>query len=478
MLSVAPPPRRRTAAARATVIALVVVAVTVVAVAAPASAQRATLETMVRDTVLANGLHVIAVRNPTVPLATIEVVVRTGAFSQLTPEDEGVPHLLEHMLFKSGDGTLGGAFDDVAYKAEAITHNGLTDAEAVAYYLTLPSKNLEKGVKIMADLIRSPSFDRTALIAEQKVVSGELQRRAAEPQYLLYFQSSATLWGTGWGRKNPGGNLVAVMGATTDRLKDFFRKYYIPNNAALVVTGDVAFADVFRFAAKSFQSWKRGDDPFKDAPDVPMPALTATRTGTVESDVSDLTFLIRWHGPSVTTDAAGTYAADVFSELINQPLSGLQRRLVDSGLFQSVSLSYETQKNVGPIELYARTTPEKLEAAGLALKREIRQFSTPGYFTDDDVAIAKKRQQVLMAFQFESATALAHPVATFWSVAGLDYFMGYVDNVRAQTPADVQRFIQTYLAGKPMTVTVLVSPTVRRERRATLDGLLSKWSVE
>ena len=433
---------------------------------------------MVRDTVLANGLHVIVVRNPTVPLATIEVVVRTGAFSQLTPQDEGVPHLLEHMLFKSGDGTLGGGFDEAAYKAEVISQNGFTYPEAVSYYVTLPSKNLEKGLKLMADLVRSPSFDKTNLASEQRVVSGELQRRAAEPQYLLYHHSSAALWGTGWGRKNPGGNLPAVMTATTDRLKDFFRKYYIPNNSAVVVTGDVAPADAFRFAAKNFQSWKTADDPFKDTPLAPMPALTATKTGIVESDVSDVTFLVRWHGPSVTTDAAGTYAADVFSELLNQPLSGLQRRLVDSGLFQNVSVSYETQKNVGPIDLHARTTPEKLEAAGLALKNEIRQFATPGYFTDDDVAIAKKRQQVLTAFEFESATTLAHPVATFWSVAGLDYYMGYVDNVRAQTPDDVKRFIQTYLAGKPMTVTVLLSPAVRRANRPALDNLLAKWSVE
>jgi zinc protease len=437
-----------------------------------ASAQRSTLERMVRDTILANGLHIIVVRNPTVPLATIEIVVRTGAFSQLTPEDEGVPHLLEHMLFKSD----GNQFDDAAYKAEAITHNGGTAAEAVTYYITLPSKNLEKGLKLMAELVRSPSFDKEALKSEQRVVSGELQRKAAEPQYLLFHQSSAALWGDGWRRKNPGGNLIGVMGATTDRLKDFVRKYYIPNNAAVVVTGDVTAAEVFALGSKTFQSWKAGDDPFKGAPIVPMPPLPTSRTGLVEAEVGDLTFLVRWHGPSVTTDPAGTYAADVFSELINQPLSGLQRRLVDSGLFQTVSMGYETARNVGPIELYARTTAENLEAAGAALKREIRQFGTPGYFSDVEVVTAKKRQQVLTAFQFESATSLAHPVATLWSIAGLDYYMGYIDNVRAQTPADVQRFVDTYLAAKPMTVTVLVSSANRRAMGGTLDRLLAKWS--
>jgi zinc protease len=441
-------------------------------------AQRATLEAMISDTVLGNGLHVIAVRNPAVPLATIEIVVRTGAFSQLTPEDEGVPHLLEHMLFKSGEGSLGGSFGSEAAKADAITHNGVTAEEAVTYYVTVPSKNLAKGVKVMADLVRTVSFEADALKSEQKVVSGELQRKAAEPQYLLHHQSSMVLWGDGWGRKNPGGNLLAVMGATPDRLKGFFRKYYVPNNAAVVVTGDVTAADVFAQVGKSFQSWKAADDPFKDAPVVPMPPLTATKTQVVEADVTDLTFLIRWHGPSVTTDARGTYAADVFSELVNQPLSGLQRRLIDSGLFQSVSVSYETQRNVGPIELYARTTPEKLEAAGAALKKEIRDFASPGYFTDEDVAFAKKRQQVITTFQLETATSLAHPIATLWSVAGLDYYLDYVDNVRAQTPQDVHKFVQTYLAGKPMTVSVLVSPVTRRAMRGTLDGILSKWSVE
>jgi zinc protease len=409
----------------------------------------------------------------------VNVVVRTGAFSQLAAEDEGVPHLLEHILFKSGSGTYAGSFDAVAYKAEAIAHNGTTGEEAVSYYVTIPSKNLEKGLKIMSDLIRTPSFDREALSAEQKVVSGELQRRAAEPQYLLHYVSSQALWGDAWRQKNPGGNLIAVMGATPDRLKGFFKQYYLPNNSALVVTGDVSFAETFTLAAKAFKSWKPGDDPFKTAVAAPVAPLAATRTGVVQAaDATGLTFLVRWHGPSLATDASATYAADVFSELVNQPLSGLQRRLVDSGLFQSVSLGYQTQKHVGPIELHARTTPENLDAAAAALQEEIRRFRAPDYFTDEEVVIAKKRQQVLTAFELESASSVVHTVAALWSSAGLDYYMDYVDNVRAQTPADVRRYVGSYIAGKPMTVNVLVSPLTRRPIWAALDGILAKWSVQ
>src|SRR5688500_17033513 len=125
-----------------------------VALVPTASAQRAVLQTMVRDTVLANGLHVIAVRSPSAPYATIKVVVRTGAFTQLTDGDEGVPHLLEHMLFKAAE-SWGKPFKQSTGELDA-SSNGTTGDEAVAYYVTLPSKNLEKGVKLMWDLMKEP----------------------------------------------------------------------------------------------------------------------------------------------------------------------------------------------------------------------------------------------------------------------------------------------------------------------------------
>jgi zinc protease len=427
---------------------------------------------MVRDTVLANGLHVIAVRSPSAPYATIKVVVRTGAFSQLAEGDEGVPHLLEHMLFKSSE-EWGKSFGTYTAELDA-SSNGTTSDEAVTYYVTLPSKNLAKGVRLMWDLVRDPDFTKEALDSERKVVSGELQRKVSDPQYLLISNSDRVFWGEGWSRKNPGGNLLAIMGATPQRLDGFYKRFYIPNNAALVVTGDVNHAEVFDLASKTFKGWKRGEDPYAKTPIPPMPALTSTQRHVIEANVSDVTFLIRWRGPSVTTDPKATHAADLFASLVNHPLSGMQQRLVDAGLFQSVSLGYRTQSHVGPIELYARTTPEKIAAAGAALQAELNRFGAADYFSEDEVVIAKKQIQVGNAFALESGSSLADPVGDLWSSAGLEYYLGYVDNLLAQRPEDVREFVGKYITGKPLVVSVLVSNATRQKAGAALDNVIAK----
>jgi zinc protease len=375
------------------------------------------------------------------------------------------------MLFKASE-AWGKPFKQSTGELDA-SSNGTTGDEAVTYYVTLPSKNLEKGVKLMWDLMKDPEFTKAALESENKVVTGELQRRVSDPQFLLHSNADRFFWGEGWSRKNPGGNIIAIMGATPERLEGFYKRYYVPNNSALVVTGDVTAAQVFDLAVKSFKGWKRGDDPFAKTPIPPMPPLTATHRHIVDANVSDITFLIRWRGPSVTADPAATYAADLFASVVNHPLSGMQQRLVDAGLFQAVSLNYRTQSHVGPIELYARTTPDKAAAAGVALNAELRRFGSADYFTEDEVVIAKKQIRVGNAFELESGSSLAHPVADLWSSAGLDYYLGYVDNLLAQRPDDVRGFIGKYITGKPLVVSVLVSNATRQSMGKALSDVIA-----
>jgi zinc protease len=447
------------------------------AAATSAPAQRAILDRAIHTTTLDNGLQVIVVKNSTIPFATVQMAFRAGAFTQVAPADQGLPHLVEHMLFRQGDEGGESTFDRETSKIEAFS-NGVTSEETVRYYLTFPAKHLEKGIELMSDLVRKPDFSRAALDAERRVVRGELERRAGEPRLLLAIEGDRLLWSdAGWERKNPGGNLIAIGAATPDRLKELYQQYYVPNNAALIVTGDVSETRVFELATKVFRGWKRGDDPLaKLAPPV-VPPLTAIRRGLVNGEVQDVTFLVRWQGPSVGTDRAATYAADVFAGLVNQPLSGTQRRLVDGGHFESVSLSYDTQKYVGPIELYATTSPDRAVAAAAALGAELSKLVAPAYFNADDLVLAKTRQRVVAEFRFESASDFAHTIAEVWSSAGLDYYMDYVENLETQQAEDVQKFVQAYIAGKPMSVNVLLSPTARQSVGTALNGALAGWKV-
>ncbi len=442
-----------------------------------AAAPRALRDGSIQSRTLENGLVVIVVRSDVIPFATTEVVLRAGAFTQLEPTELGVPHLLEHMLFRKTDRSSEGSF---ARRAAAIDvqWNGVTTDEAVRYYLVGPSKHLEKQIDLMSDLVRRGDFTADGLDVERGVVRGELERRAAEPELLLRVVNDRQLWtDAGWARKNAGGNMIAIMGASVDQLKELHKRFYVPNNAAIIVTGDVNADEVFLFVERKFRGWKRGPDPLATVPPLQITPLKAIKHETLTASVRDVTFLVRWHGPSVGTDRSATYAADMFAGLVNQPLSGTQRRLVDTGLFERLSLSYDTKNFVGPIELYAKTTPEQAVAAATALGAELSRLAAADYFDDADLGFALKRQQVYAEFRAESASDFAHTLADMWSSADLGYQLGYVDSLASRTPQDVRRFVDTYLKGKPMAVTVMMSVPTQQAIAAPLQRALAAWKV-
>jgi zinc protease len=440
--------------------------------AAPAlHAQSAMLGAVLSDTVLDNGLHVIVVPNPTTPLVTLQVTVRNGAFTQLTDAEQGIPHMLEHMLFRSygrsGFGAEAGRLD--AY------YNGTTSDETVTYYMTLPSSNLERGVRLLAELMRRPRFRAEDLRAEQLVVRGELERSVSNPEYMLAVAINRRLWGAEYRRKNALGNVITIQEATPQLLQQAYDRFYVPNNAALVMTGDVTAADAFVHAARHFAAWQRGPDPFADLELPPMPRLARPDRVTVEADANDVTIMVRWQGPSVRDDAAATYAADVFASVVNDAISAFQERLVDSGLFQSVSLGYRTLAHTGPITLRALTTAEQLADASAALRAELDRFAEPGYITDEALEIAKTRRAVRWAMAMETPSGLASFVGDMWSVAGLDYLRGYLDAMQQQTVADLERFVAQYLTGQPRVTAFMLSPATRAELGARLTNAYNPW---
>jgi zinc protease len=458
-------------ARRSCVLPPVVAVVALFLAASFLSAQRTTLSTVMRDTTLENGLHVIVVPNPTVPMVTIQVTIRNGAFTQLRDEDEGVPHLLEHMLFRSFGHS---GFSEAANRLNA-DYNGTTSDETVTYYITVPSENLDRGVRLLTDLMRAPRFDRSSLEVEKRVVRGELERAAANPSYLLGATVNQKLWGEARGRKNSIGNGFTINGATPDQLKRMYDRFYVPNNAAVVFSGDISADAAFASTARHFVRWRRGPDPFADLVLPPMPPLREHQVVIVDLEASDITMLIRWQGPSVKEDRNATLAADVFASVVNDPVSDFQTRLVDSGLFQSVSMSYLTRAHVGPISIYATTTPDRVLAASEALREEIDRFSEPGYVTPEILAIAKKRQEVDWAMEMETPSGLAAFVGELWSVADLPYARGYIDAMQAQREDDLERFVATYLTGRPRVMGIMLSPATRREVGPRLATALAPW---
>ena len=436
-----------------------VMALTTLAVTA--RAQRAELERRIQRQVLSNGLEVIVVENHGVPLVTIEVDVRNGSFTQ-GPQYEGLSHLYEHMFFKAN----AEYFEPDRFVARAselgAVFNGQTREEVVNYYLTLPADSIEAGLRFLAAALKAPLFRKEELERERAVVIGEYDRNESSPFYHFTTAVDKALWTTAWSRKNPLGERDVILRTTPEQMRFIQQRYYIPNNSAIVVTGDVSPDRAFALARTVFGDWKRGPDPFTVDPIPPVPPLLRNKGVITEQPVGSVIVMLRWQGPSARKDVAATYAADVFSDVLNQTGSRFQRRLVDSGLFQSVGVNYYTLNQVGPITIVGETSPEKLREALAALDEEITKSVEPSYFSTEELEFTKQHRIVDAMFQLERASGFAHQLGFWWAVTGLDYFYGYTDTMAKQTPDDLRAYARTFIIGKPHVVGVLISPEARR----------------
>jgi zinc protease len=245
------------------------------------------------------------------------------------------------------------------------------------------------------------------------------------------------------------------------------RKYYVPNNTALIVAGDVVPEQIFAAARRLFGDWPRASDPFTTDPIPLVPPLAGNRGVIVEQPVNAVEVVVQWQGPGAHADVPATYAADVFSDVLNEPGSRFQRKLVDSGIWQSMNVNYYTLNQVGPITISGQIAPERLREALAALDKELIEVVKPGYITADAVNGVKQKRIVGTMESLERSSGFAHQLGFWWAVTGLDYFFGYVDTMGKQTPDDLRRYATRYILGKPHVTGVLLSPETRRTLRLT-----------
>ena len=407
---------------------------------------------------LPNGLEVIVIENHFVPIATLELAVRNGSFTE-GPEYAGLSHLYEHMFFKA-NGEYESSQDFIAKLSSlGALYNATTREEVVYYYYTLPAVNLGEGIEIMSNTVQTPHFDSVELEREREVVLGEFDRQESSPFFPFSRAMDSAVWGENVVRKQPIGQRQVIKTATPEKMRTIQRKYYIPNNSLLIVAGDVDSSNVYGLVQKYFSSWKKGPDPFvNDPPPMPKP-LTEKKLITVPIpgvDISSVQF--EWHGPSVGIDNAATYAADVFIYILSQPQSRFQRKLVESGIAQAAGINYYTQRYVGPISADVSTTPDKTRQALDALWEEIQAFDSPDYFTDDELETAKARLRMNALYESEETSDWVHTPSFWWSTTGLNYYIGYIDNLAKVTRADIQNYVRKYIKGKNYVLGIGTNP--------------------
>lgn len=418
----------------------------------PAQAQKYGISSRTLD----NGLEVIVIENSTVPLVTIEIVVKNGAYTE-PPELDGLSHLYEHMFFKANKNIPEQEAFMERTRELGMVWNGTTSSERVNYYFTLHKDFLDEGMEFMRDAIRYPLFLQEELIRERPVVTGEFDRNEASPFFHWQNAMSRLMWHKYWSRKNVIGDRDIILTATEAKMRKIQNRYYIPNNSAILIAGDVNPRQAFEVAEKWLGEWPRGDDPFVEFPIPEHPPLDSSSLVTVIQDVNAVTIGKQWHGPKMLEDVKATFAADVFSFAISQPNSRFQQMLVDSGLVDRVSLAYQTLVYTGPISCNARTSVDRYEKAMAALQNEIDHFADDDYLTDEQIEYAKNQLEISEIQGQEQTSNFVHTVSYWWSTGGLDYYLNYLENLRAVNREDIQHYVKKYIIGKNNVTGILAS---------------------
>jgi zinc protease len=416
---------------------------------------------------LPNGLEVIVIENSKVPLATIEIAVKNGAYTE-GPEYSGLSHLFEHMFFKANrDYPTQEKFLKRTQELGAIW-NGTTSVERVNYFFTFDKDSLKAGLKFMNAAIRFPIYREEDMQKERPVVDGEFQRAESDPGFQLWYAVQQHLWGDLITRKVAIGIHEVINTATPEKMMVIKNKYYYPNNSLLTICGDVKHEDAFALAENIFGDWQSsGFDPIKKYPIPEFKPLARTEYFVKEATIARTPMMqFSWQGPSFLTDSASTIAADVFSTILGLNSSKLQQALVDKGLASSVSFSYSTCKYVGPIDMFVVPNPNKIKECYAELINQLSHFTDADYFSDEQLGDAKAILLRNSIHNREKPSSLPGQVSYDWCSTSLNFYTDLDDNYQKVTRQDIIRYINQYIAQKPMIAGLIIDPELNKQVNA------------
>ena len=412
---------------------------------------------------LDNGLEVVAIENNKVPLATIEIAVKNGAYTE-GPEYSGLSHLFEHMFFKANKD-----YPDQEKLLKRVHElgaiwNGTTNVERVNYFFTFNKDSLQAGLRFMNSCIRYPIYKEEDMVKERPVVDGEFQRNESNPFFQLWYECQKKLWGDQFTRKNPIGDHNIINTATPEKMMIIKDKYYVPNNSILTICGDIKHEEAFAIVKSIFADWaSSGVDPHQKYPIPPFPPVQSTQYFVRESPIAQTPIISYfWQGPDYRNDSAATIAADVFSTIVGINSSRLQQALVDKGLATFVGINYLTNRYVGPIQLFAFPNPNKLKECTEEINKQIHLWTQDDYFTDEQLETAKQIRRRDDIRANEKPSSIPSQMSYQWCSTSLDYYTDYLSNCMKVTRADIKKYISTYITDKPYVAGMIINAEMNK----------------
>ncbi|MXV15947.1 M16 family metallopeptidase [Hufsiella ginkgonis] len=358
---------------------------------------------------LANGLRVIVHEDKTTPMAVMNILYDVGARDE-NPEQTGFAHLFEHLMF--GGSVNVPSYDEPLQRVGG-ENNAFTSNDITNYYITLPAVNLETAFWLESDRMLGLAFSEKSLEVQRNVVSEEFKQRYLNQPYgdvwlklrPLAYREHAYQWAT------IGKDLSHIENAKIEDVKAFFYKHYNPQNAILVVGGDVETAAVKLLAEKWFGNIPAGEKYVRNL--VQEPAQTAERRLVVEAKVPVNAIYMGFHIPARRT--GGFYESDLLSDILSRGKSSrFYLSLVkEQQLFSEVNAYHTSSVDPGLFILegkpVAGVTPGQAEAA---LWAELDVLKN-GLIGDDELTKIKNKIESTAAFAEMSLLDKAMNLAYF-----------------------------------------------------------------
>jgi zinc protease len=419
---------------------------------------------------LPNGLEVILHEDHSTPIVTVDTWYHVGSGDEQVGRT-GFAHLFEHIMFMGSQNVPVGAFDQMLEAAGA-DNNGSTTEDRTNYYENLPSNALGLALWLDADRMGFllPTMDLAKLNLQRDVVKNERRQRVDNQPY---GRADETILAALYPKSHPYswpviGSMADLSAASLDDVKSFFRTYYAPNNATLVIAGDFDPAAVKKLVAQYFGPIPRGP-AVKRRATIPVVVIPRDKFIVLEDKVQLPRLFYTW--PTVKAFAPDDAALDILAlVLANDKNSRLYKKLVyDLQIAQTARAFQESGKLDGKFQVDVTPMPgQKVGDIDKVVKMEISNIIDNGIST-------RELQRAQNSYKANFLNRLASVLGKADQLNFYNYFVGTPDYVQQDaaryervTAADVQRVARKYL-GKPKIVLTVV-PEGKTDMMLTAAG--------
>jgi zinc protease len=412
-------------------------------------------ELEVYETTLENGLKVLLLPQHKAPVVTFHVWYRVGSRNEL-PGRTGLAHLMEHMMFK-GTKRVGGQTYSQLIRKNGGRDNAFTSQDYTGYFVTMAADRIHLPLTLEPDRMVNLLLNPEEVERERAVVMEERRLRTEDDPASALGEEARAVAFKAHPYKNPViGWMEDIERLSREDLEAFYRTYYGPNNAVVVVVGDFDRAELLPRLREAFGPIPRSPAP-PPVRSAEPPQKAERRVLLVRQDAQLPVVMVAYHVPTLTHP--DSYALEVLEVLLAGGRSArLHRHLVYEQQLALGAAAYYDRISADPdlFVLYATAGPGR--TAGeleQALYAELDRFKAEAV-SARELDKAKNQIEASFVFSQDSIFSLARQLASHEIVAGWRYWTAYLPGIRAVTGEDVRRVARTYFNQENRTVGVLL----------------------